>query len=96
MQTFELYPKCKKQSWIKEGISCRCSGEGVEIFIIDKIYDRVCELVTIDGYGHGCESFTKLSKVKPIELKDLLKESLEKEERLKCLIANLEKLINKE
>lgn len=68
MTTIEIYPEVPKPDWVKVGALCMCHGEGLEVYKIAYVGDRLVALETQGGRSHGAESFTKLVKVTRCEV----------------------------
>ena len=74
MTTIDIYPKCRKPSWLKVGVKCLCWGEGNDILTVVEIGKNAAFMEKGLGKyrrGHGWESFKKLhSPISQIETKN--------------------------
>ena len=59
----EIYPVCKKPTWLRKGTKVHCLGDGLDVFKVDQIGNNAAFLIRLNGSWHGWESFNKLSKV---------------------------------
>jgi hypothetical protein len=85
------------KSWAREGASCRCNGEGSQVFRIGRILGDAASLIDARGRMHGWKSISQLTDtgLEPAAVREFPNQWEAKKEvaRLEKEVARLEGLV---